>query len=251
MYKFISLFILLALPGPGVAAVAEEPEQSRDYLNVNIDRIVIDSDKLATASATLAASIDHLALAIEHLSAADEALSEAERQTLQSAVASAETASNALTEMARHLQSRAEQLGERMPQIIEDARKSMAELSVGLQSARDSIHMIAESLPQATENSKQLVNSVLDSALLRLSIFSLILVGVVALASIGIMWFIYRQYLDPLARKLDALVGAPEHFDNMARYMKDTSSNLLSLQADTARTRGPGLRRRESRLRRD
>ena len=61
---------------------------------------------------------------------------------------------------------------------------SMAELSVGLQSARDSIQMIAESLPQATENSKQLVNSVLDSALLRLSIFSLVLVGVVALALI-------------------------------------------------------------------
>jgi hypothetical protein len=241
MYKLISLFILLSLSGPGVAAAAEEPEQSRDFLNVNIDRVVIDSDELATASATLAASIDHLALAIEHLSAADESLSEAERQTLVSAVASAETASHALTEMARQLPRSAQHLGERLPQVISDAHKSMAELSVGLQSARDSIHMIAESLPQATENSKQLVNSVLDSALLRLSIFSIVLLGVVALASIGIMWFIYRQYLEPLARKLDALVGAPEHFDNMARHMAETSSNLLSLQADAMRTRAPDL----------
>jgi len=251
MYKFISLFILLTLTAPGVVAASEEPKQSRDYLNVNIDRIVIDSDELGTASATLAASIDHLALAIEHLSAADATLSEAERQTLQSAVASAEAASNALTELARQLPIRAQQMGERLPQIIEDARKSMAELSAGLQTARDSIHMIAESLPQATENSKQLVNSVLDSALIRLSIFSFVLIGVVALASIGIMWFVYRQYLDPLARKLDALGSAPEHFENMARYMEETSSNLLSLQADTARIRGPGLRRREGRLRRD
>jgi hypothetical protein len=239
MYKFISLFILLALSG--VAVAAEEPEQSRDFLNVNIDRVVIDSDELATASTTLAASIDHLALAIEHLSAADESLNEAQRQTLVSAVASAETASIALTELARQLPRRAQQMGERLPQVVSDARKSMAELSVGLQSARDSIHMIAESLPQATENSKQLVNSVLDSALLRLFIFSIVLVGLVALASIGIMWFIYRQYLDPLARKLDALVGAPEHFDNMARHMAETSSNLLSLQEDAARTRAPDL----------
>jgi hypothetical protein len=240
MHKFISLFILLALSGPCIATAVGEPEQSRDYLNVNIDRVVIDSDELATASATLAASIDHLAIAIAQLSTADTDLSEAERQTLLSAVASAEMASQALTELARQLPLRGQQLGERLPQLVSDARKSMAELSVGLQSARDSIQMIAESLPQATENSKQLVNSVLDSALLRLSIFSFVLVGAVALALIGIMWFIYRQYLDPLARKLDELVGAPEHFDNMARHMKETSSNLLSLQADAARTPGPG-----------
>ena len=240
MHKFISLFILLALSGPCVATAVQESEQSRDYLNVNIDRIVIDNDELATASATLAASIDRLALAITQLSTADTDLSEAERQTLVSAVASAETASHALTELARQLPLRTKQLRERLPQVVSNARKSMAELSVGLQSARDSIQMIAESLPQATENSKQLVNSVLDSALLRLSIFSIVLVGVVALALIGIMWFIYRQYLNPLARKLDALVGAPEHFDNMARHMEETSSNLLSLQADAARMRDPG-----------
>lgn len=250
MHKFISLFIVLALWDPGVAAAVGEPEQSRDYLRVNIDRVVIDSDELATASATLAASIDRLALAIAQLSTADTGLSEAQRQTLLSAVASAEMASHSLTELARQLPLRAQQLGERLPQVVSDARKSMTELSAGLQSARDSIHMIAESLPQATENSKQLVNSVLDAALLRLSIFSIVLVGVVALALIGIMWFIYRQYLAPLARKLDALVGAPEHFDNMARHMKDTSSNLLRLQAGAVRIRGPALRRRESRLRR-
>lgn len=251
MYRLIPLCLLLLLPGLGIAAVAAEPEQSGDYLNVKIDRVVIDSDELATASATLADSIDRLALAIAGLSDADSELSEADRQALLSAVKSAETASVALTEMARQLPLRGQQLGERLPEIVSNTHKSMTELSAGLESARDSILVVAESLPEATENSKQLVNSVLDSALIRLSIFSLILVAVVALAVIGIMWFVYRQYLNPLARKLDALVGAPEHFDNMARHMQETSSNLLSVQVDASRLRGPSLQRRERLSRRD
>jgi len=251
MRKFISLFILLVLSGQCVLAASVESDQSGNILNVDIDRVVIDSNELANASAALAASIDNLALSIAQLSSEDVTLSDAERQTLRSAVESAETASIALTEMARYLEGRSNQLGERLPQIISDARSSMAELSVGLQSARDSIHMIAESLPQATENSKQLVNSVLDSALLRLSIFSVILVAAVALALTGIMWFVYRQYLSPLTRKLDELVGAPEHFDNMSRHMRDTSINLQSLQAQTISPRRSRLRRREGYTHRD
>jgi len=57
------------------------------------------------------------------------------------------------------------------------------------------------------------------------------------------MWFIYRQYLQPLTRKLDELVGAPEHFENMARHMKETATSLQALQDCSARGRPRGAER--------
>ena len=126
----------------------------------------------------------------------------------------------------------ADRLGARLPQLVQEARQPVAELSSGLASARDGIYAITESLPQATENAKQLVDAALDAALVKISIYSVILIALLALALIGVMWFVYRQYLDPLARKLDALTGAPEHFAAMALHMQKTSENLLALQAE-------------------
>ena len=54
------------------------------------------------------------------------------------------------------------------------------------------------------------------------------------------------QATDGKVGKLDALVGAPEHFDNMASHMQATSANLLRLQASAERSRRPDLRRRGS-----
>ncbi len=118
--------------------------------------------------------------------------------------------------------------------MVREARQPIADLSSGLQSARDGVFAITESLPQATENAKELVNSTLDSVLIRLSTYTVILIAVLALALVGVMWFVYRQYLDPLAQKLDSLVGAPEHFAAMSRYMKQTSDNLIALQPAVA-----------------
>ena len=68
------------------------------------------------------------------------------------------------------------------------------------------------------------------------------LVAIIALALILVIWFIYQQYLKPLTQKLDELVGAPEHFDNMSRHMRDTSANLLQAEAALARQSRPGPR---------
>lgn len=250
MYKIISLLLLLGLPGFCVDVAATETDRADHYLSLNIDRVVVDSDELSAASATLAGAVERLALAIERLSAEDSALSDADRQSLLSAVESTDKASLAIAELARQLPLSARQFGDRLPQAIAETRAALEKLSGGLQIVRESVHAIAESLPQATENSKLLVNSVLDSALLRLSIFSVVLMAAVALATIGIMWFVYRQYLDPLARKLDALVGVPEHFDNMARHMDNTSGNLLMLQSQAERGRKPFPGRRQNLQRR-
>jgi hypothetical protein len=251
MHRILSLLILATLSNPAIAAVAEISDPASAYLSVNVDRVVIDTDQLAVASARLAGAVDELAASIGRLSSEDSDLSDADRQALLRAVGSAEAASVALAELARKLPQSAENLGERLPGAIENARAVVAELSAGLQALRDSLDAISGSLPEAREHTRQLVDTALDAVLWRLSIFTLVLVAAVALALIGIMWFVYRQYLDPLARKLDALVGAPEHFDNMARHMQETSGNLLQLQAIGERSRRPDLRRRRNLVRRN
>ena len=220
-----------------VDSAVPESAQSSEYLSISIDRVVVDTAGLAAASATLAGSIDGLALAIDQLSVDSAALTDEQKQTLLSAVTSAHEASVALTELARQLPQSAQDFSERLPQIISDAGAPLAKISSSLESVSNSVMLITESLPQATENAIQLVDSALDSALQRLILYTIILIAIVALALIGIMWFIYRQYIGPLTRKLDEVVGAPEHFEQMALHMEGTSGNLLALQQLT-RQRG-------------
>ena len=234
----LPFLLLLTLPGAAPAIAADEPvTQKRQFMSVNVDRVVIDTEGLTRASVRLAESIDELALALNKLSTDSEALSEEEKQVLLQAVASVERAANALEKLAIELPQTGQQLSQQIPQVVENARQPIAELSSGLQSARDGIYAITESLPQATDNAKELVNSALDSALVKISTYTVILIVVLALALIGVVWFIYRQYLAPIAAKLEPLAVAPEHFAELSRHMKETSDNLLTLQTAAAAER--------------
>ncbi len=229
----LSLILLMTNVQAALAIAADNADgitETPQYMRVNIDRIVIDTEGVVIASGKLANSIDRLALAIQQLSTNSEALSEEEKEILLKAVLSVDQASLALAELAKQLPQTAQNLGEQLPRVVREARQPIADLSSGLQSARDGVFAITESLPQVTENARELVNSTLDSALIRFSTYTIILIAVLALALIGVMWFVYRQYLNPLAQKLDALTGAPEHFAAMSRYMKETSDNLVALQ---------------------
>ena len=232
-----------ASAAPDDIPVPAAGERPAEYLNLSVDRVVVDSDGLAMAAATLAGSVDRLGLAIAQLSENSASFSDEDREILLRAVQSVGEASTALTQLARQLPQTAQDLSERLPQIINDARAPLAELSTGLQSARDSIYMITESLPQATENSKELVNATLDAALQRLIFYSVALAAIVALALIGIMWFVYRNYIAPLTRKLEQLVGAPEYLESMARHMSETSANLARIEDIRARGEHRGAAR--------
>ncbi|HUV20788.1 MAG TPA: hypothetical protein VMZ32_03310 [Gammaproteobacteria bacterium] len=236
-----------AVAASGANSVATDSARSAEYLSVSVDRVVVDTAGLAAASATLAGAVDRLALAIAQLSADSAGFDEEQKRILLDAVISARQSSIALTELARQLPQSAQALSERLPQIISEVSVPLAALSSSLQVARDSIAMITESLPQATENANRLVDSALDSALQKLIVYSIVLIVIVALALIAIMWFIYSQYLRPLVRKLDELVGAPEHFENMARHMQETSNNLLALQDGKAPLRPGGASRYQRR----
>jgi len=231
---FLALHFYSVFAVGAEVAASNESRETQQYMRVDIDCVVIDTDGLTIASDKLAHSIDQLARSIRQLAAKSANLSAQEKETLLHAVASVDQTGVALAQLARQLPRTAQNLSTQLPQVVENARQPIAELSSGLASARDGIYAITESLPQATANAKQLVNSTLDAALIRLTTYSIILVALLALALVGVMWFVYRQYLDPLARKLDSLVGAPEHFAAMSLHMKETSENLLALQSTSA-----------------
>jgi hypothetical protein len=244
----LSVLLILFMPCALMAASGEGPvvgasAPSAEYLNISVDRVVVDTAGLAAASGNLAASIDRLGLAIGQLSADGSELDDEQKQALLDAIASAHEASVALTELARQLPRSAQDLSDRLPQMINDARAPLADISSSLLSVRASVAMITESLPLATQNANQLVNSALDSALQKLIVYTIALIAIIALALIGIMWFIYRQYISPLTQKLNELVGAPEHFENMARHMEGTADNLLALQYGDLRSRLRGADR--------
>jgi hypothetical protein len=243
---FATILCLLIRFSVTLAAGAPEADAAgirSSYMQVSVDRIVVDTAGLTSVSQTLALSIDRLAHSIERISADGAGLSLEERKTLLDAAKSVDRASIALSELARQLPLTAQRLTDRLPQVVSEARQPIAALSSGLKSASDSLVVITEALPEATENARMLVNSSLDSLMIRVSLYTVILVGILALAVIGVMWFVYRQYLDPLAKKLDALVGAPEHFASMSRHMNETSHNLLALQAGGRSSARPSLRR--------
>lgn len=230
----------------GVALAADDGGNSEPVpglVGVRVDRVVIDTEGLSAASATLAESVDRLAQSIGQLSVDNTSLDDEQKKALLAAVKSVDEAGQALTSLSRELPQSTRELGDRLPAVIDAAREPLNQLNRGLDSARDSIYILTDALPQATENAKQLVNATLDAALVRLSIFTFVLFGAIALALIALVWFLYWQYIGPLARKLDELVGAPEHFDNMSRHMAQTSENLLDLRRCSARGAGR-LRRR-------
>jgi len=238
----LSVLLILVKPGTVLAVAAESPlvedsARPAEYLSINVERVVVDSAGLAAASESLAGSIDRLGLAIEQLSADSAELDDEQRKILLDAVVSSREASVALTELAQQLPGSVQNLGDRLPQMIDDARAPLADMSSSLQAAQSSVAMITESLPLATRNATQLVNSALDAALQKLIVYSVALIAIIALALIGIMWFIYRQYISPLTQKLNELTGAPENFENMARHMEGTAHSLRALQDDGLRAR--------------
>ncbi len=160
---------------------------------------VVDTEGLIDASHSLARSIEQLSTSIERLATNSETLSAEDRAALVSAVKSADQASQAVTRLA-----------DQLPQIVSNSLEPVAEVSTGFDV------------------------TITESLLVKLSVYTLILLIALAVVIITVMWFVYKRYMNPLAKKLDALADAPEHLENMSRHMEQTSSNLLALQGESA-----------------
>ncbi len=235
-----NLFLMLAVLATPVAASdsnVQAPLLERGgYVELRVDRIEVDTAGLTSAAAQLAGSIDRLAVSIDGLAQSEQALSETEKADLVRAVQSVERASNALADLAEQLPLAAQNLADRLPEVVENARAPIAELSSGLKTASDGVLAITESLPQATANARQLVDETVDSVLIRVSTYTLILIALLALALIAVAWFVYARYLAPIARLFAPLADAPEQLSQMAAHMADASQTLAELkQGEQAR----------------
>jgi hypothetical protein len=228
----IPILVLLSVQCPisSGSTAAEVTTASPQYLEVTVENVVINTNGLVAASNTLADSIDAMAQAMERLSTSDANLSVEEREALLSAVNSVDKASAALAQLALKLPEATQKLTDQLPLLVENARVPIAELAKSLEVASDGVLVIAESLPQATENASVLVDSVLNSVLVKASIFAVILILVLVVALVLAVRYIYQSYLEPIMSRFDSLVGAPEHFANLSKHMKETSDNLLLLQ---------------------
>ena len=218
-----------------VAATAPAADESRQYLRLEIDNLVIDTDGLVAASQSLAQAVDRLGESIATLADSDEVLSAEDRAAVLGAVQSVDRASAALADVATRLPQTVADLNANLPAMIENARAPIADRSAGLRYASDGVVALTESLPETTARVTAMVDEVLNAALLRASVFLILLFVVLALAAIWVVGYIYKSYLEPVMQKLDALVGAPEHFASLAQHMKETSDNLLALQGKTAK----------------
>jgi len=243
MNRMLSIPVLALLLKLSAASGAADGTAAADagspYLRISVDRVVIDTQSLAHASTTLAASVDELALALGRLSEGSAALTDDDRAQLAGAVQSVDAAAASLRQLAEEIPRTARELNERLPRMISDAGQPVAQLSSGLRAASDSVRLISESLPRATANARSLVDATLDAVLLRLSIYTFVLFAALALGVIAVIWFIYRQYLAPLVRKLDEVSGAPEQFATIAEHMRETSANLLQMERLAARRPPP------------
>lgn len=245
-YKIPGWVVLLALsiaaPENAAAASPEagtgasgEPGAAREYLRVSIDNLVVDTDGLVAASQSLAQAVDRLGASIETLADRDQVLSADDRAAVLGAVQSVDRASAALADVATRLPQTVAELNQSLPAMIENARAPIADLSAGLRYASDGVVALTDSLPETTVRVTTMVDEVLNAALLRASVFVILLFVVIALATIWVIGYIYKSYIEPVMHKLDALVGAPEHFASLARDMKETSDNLLQLQGKPPR----------------
>ena len=215
------------------AAHAQAPAPERGYLDVNVDNLVINTHGLTDASRNLSIAIDRLSEAFEKISQNDRNFTEEERQAMLGAARAVEQASVAIENLAARLPQMSADLTDRLPGVIEQTRAPIAEISGGLHSASASVTAIVEHLPQATENTKQLVNAALDSALLRLSIFVVIALLALALVLVLVLRYVLKAYVEPLVNVMAPLKDAPEHFDNLSRQMQQTSENMLRLEQMT------------------
>lgn len=239
----LAIFLILGVtpafaagdPPAEAAASAPAVDDARQYLRLEIDNLVIDTDRLVAASQSLAQAVDRLGQSIETLADSNEVLSAEDRAAVLGAVQSVDRASAALADVATRLPQTVADLNANLPAMIENARAPIADLSAGLRYASDGVVAITKSMPETTVRVTAMVDEVLNAALLRASVFVILLFVVIALATIWVIGYIYKTYIEPVISKLDALVGAPEHLASLAQHMKETSDNLVLLQGGASK----------------
>jgi hypothetical protein len=215
--KIPSLFFIFLTLFTAQTAKAETPA----WIDITVGNIVVDTEGLVNASHNLTQAISGLSKSINQISSDNLDLSVEQKQQLVEAIASINQAGKTVEAMAIEIPRSSRAISEGFPEILETASQNIGQL--------------ASDLPAATQNAKTLANEVVDSLLLKISIY-LVLIVVSFIGIIGFsMRILYKRWFEPLVLKFESLAEAPQHLDNMARHMKETSDNLKSTSAATSR----------------
>ena len=226
--KRVTIFFTLMIATCGVHS--QDVTTDTPYLDVRIEKLEINTHGLVDASNNLSQAIDRLSRAFERLAKDNQALSAEEKQVLIDSVNSVDQASKAVEELANQLPNLTNDLANRLPELIDQTRAPIAELSGGLHSASASVTNIVEHLPEATENAKQIVDAALNSAVKKLTIFVVVVLVVFALVLLLVFHYLFKTYIQPVVDLLAPLKNSPEHLENLSRHMKETSDNLLAMK---------------------
>ena len=224
------ILLVCALMASLTSVQAQEATTDGRILDVTVDNLVINTHGLTAASENLSVAIDRLSQAFEKISQNDDSFTDEEKQALLNSAQAVGRASEAIEELTRQLPQMSEDFTSRLPQMIEKSQAPIGEISSSLYSASTSVTNIVDNLPEATENSKQLVNAALDSALVRLSIFVVIALVAFALVLVFVLRYVFKTYVEPLVNLMAPLKDAPQHFDNLSQQMEATSENMLQLE---------------------
>ena len=112
-----------------------------------------------------------MSTAIKNIPDKNVSLSEKERQTLIEAAENISTASEAISKLADELPKTTEILSHELPNIIREAQEPIANISNSIQSLGGTVITIADALPDALKNSKEVVEQATNSLLTKMYIF--------------------------------------------------------------------------------
>jgi hypothetical protein len=201
----------------GQVANAEEPA----WIEITVGNIVVDTEGLVIASDNLTRAIAGLSDSINQISSDNLDLSVEQKKQLVEAIASVNQAGKAVEALAIEIPNSTQSISKGFPETLKTASQN--------------IGVLANALPIATQNAKILAHEVIDSLLLKISIY-LILMVIIVVGIVGFsMRFLYQRWFEPLVLKFESLAEAPQYLDSMARHMKETSDNLKTTSSSASR----------------
>lgn len=215
-----------------------------DYVNISIDKVVVDTDGLIQMTNQLSNSIENLSGSIEQLSTSDTVFNEQDRQALIAATTSVNKASRALSDLSQQLPVAIQGLTRELPEALKNTQPQIAAISKSIQSASKAAININESFPETLSKGKLIMSEITTDVMQKVSLYVGLILLIFALVLAVLMYIIYRTSIQPITSCLNDLRTVPEQLSEMSAYMHDTSENLLSLeQLQNTRRRRTKVRR--------
>lgn len=212
-------------------AMSNENVNTKGYVDIKVESISIDTERLVESAETLSNSIKQLSQSIGKLATEGRAFEPKDREALLAATNSVNQASQSLRELAQQIPVTAQRISDNLPAAIENSQQSITQIAAGIESANQALIHMTESLPETLEQGEMLVDSLLDSALQKITFYALIILLLFLLAIGALIYYSHRTIIQPMLVLLQEFKVVPEQMAIMSQQMNQTSKNLLLLQS--------------------